>query len=656
MMPVLPLLLLSPHALGAGPSPLHPDVQLLDSEGRPVVEANTPVSPHRTCGGCHDTQYIAEHGYHFSVGADETGPLGEAESGRPWDFSPGLYGRWKPELYEMLEPGAEYGSSGWNAVMTPRHAGGGPGDPPVEPDCFLCHLDGADAEARRTALERGDPAWAATATLSATGLVAPSAAPVADGDGAGSDSPDRWRWSTALLGETATVGTDVLPLQAATSEACGQCHGTVWLDEEPARLQLEAWSTATKGQVFSPQRISDSAANIEGKDALSHPWDVHAARLLECTSCHHAPNNPAFYFEWDTTQPAHLLFDGRRLDVGAYLRQPNHQFAKGSATQGTVADRLDGTMRRCEHCHDAGSSHDWLPQRRAHFAALSCESCHVPRVHAPARAEIDWLFPTPEGEPREAWRGVEGDPRDPTSLITGFRPALLPRKTADGGLRLFPYNLTTAWYWVQEDPKRPVPLDTLRSALAPGGTWDPELRSALDRDGDGQVSETERAEPPEAALERARTLLQAAGVASPTIRSEIQPHGLHHGVVPGSAATRDCTVCHRTEGARTGAPVSVASHAPDGVLPHWVADANVMPAGRLRLGDRGEVEYVPDIRAAGMYAPGDSPMRWVDRLGILAVLGALLGATVHGGLRIAAWRRSDRHAPSPPSASEEPRS
>ena len=61
--------------------------------------------------------------------------------------------------------------------------------------------------------------------------------------------------------------------------------------------------TLTRGEIFSPQKISESGVNLVGKDSLNRSWDVHAERLLECSNCHFSINNPIYRKETEATQP-----------------------------------------------------------------------------------------------------------------------------------------------------------------------------------------------------------------------------------------------------------------------------------------------------------------------------------------------------------------
>ena len=116
--------------LASASSPLHPAVELLDVEGEPVLETGRAVSVMRTCGGCHDTEYIASHSYHAAVGSDETFEPGAQTPSRPWSFGPGLFGRWDPMGYDRVtlpgESDFDLGVADWIRRYAVRHVGGGP--------------------------------------------------------------------------------------------------------------------------------------------------------------------------------------------------------------------------------------------------------------------------------------------------------------------------------------------------------------------------------------------------------------------------------------------------------------------------------------------------------------------------------------------------
>lgn len=650
MRPLLSLLMMGmlvANVAARDPSSLHPPIPLLDAEGRDVIESGRPISTMKTCGGCHDTDYIEGHSFHVGLGYDERNAVGFVEGGRPWDYSPGAFGRWDPLDYRYLTPPGDerldLGVADWVRLFGARHVGGGPAqlghaglpldrpsissggelnpdvtvlDPAtnqprswdwrasgtVEMNCFLCHSDRPDNEARVSELAAGRFAWSSTATLAATGIV--------------KRSDDGWQYEPERFGNGGTVEAGVLGLGDPKPENCGLCHGLVHAGHEPMELDLSllARSTATTGRVFSGQRMSDSAVNLANKQDMGRPWDVHAERLVGCTDCHFSMNNPAFYTS-SMAGGGHMDFDPRRSSVGEYLIRPSHQFAKGTTAQGSTARHLGDTMRHCNDCHRAEHSHDWLPYQAAHFAALSCEACHIPRGAAPAVESIDWTLPSAEGMPAVTWRGIEGAVDDPGALVTGFQPVLMPRQESDGKARLVPCNLVTASYWFDNGPvPRPVGLLDLQTVVAGG---------AADRE-----------------VVRARLVEQ--GYVNPEIRTEVQPYEMHHGVVGGRWATRSCDACH-SAGSVLNDPMTLASALPAGSTPEWVQQGRLMSAGNWSaIGDRPA--YRPSTQSAGIYVLGYDGRRWIDGLGILMLLGVLLGVGVHGGLRI-------RHALASPTES-----
>ena len=625
-------------------SSLHPPIPLLDGAGQNVLESHRPVSTMKTCAGCHDTAYIEEHSFHVELGHDERTAVGFVDGGRPWDYSPSAFGRWDPLDYRYLTPPGDerldLGVADWVRVSGTRHVGGGPSrvghaglplDRPsisssdelnpdalvldaatggprswdwqasgtVEMNCFLCHTDRPDNKARIEELAAGRFAWSGTATLAATGIV--------------KRANDGWQFVRDHFDQRGTVDAGVLGLGDPKPQNCGLCHGQVHMSHEAMKLDmsLSTRSTATTGRVFSGQRISDSAVNLADKEEMGRPWDVHAERLVGCTDCHFSMNNPAFATSSMVGGPGHMDFDPRRSSVGEYLVRPSHQFAKGTTAQGSTARHLGGTMRRCNDCHHAEASHNWLPYQAVHFAALSCEACHIPHAAAPAVESIDWTFPSPDGQPTVTWRGIRGALDDPGALVTGFQPLLMPRREPDGKTRLVPCNLITATYWVENGPvPRPVRLHDLTQVVASGATGPDAVRAGL--------------------VER--------GYSNVEIRTEVQPFEMHHGVVGGRWATRSCDACHSADSILSD-PMTLAAKMAGDSSPQWAQKGSLATSGTwTEIGDRPA--YRPSTSAAGYYVLGHDGHRWIDALGILMLLGVLLGASVHGGLRIRhAWAR-----------------
>jgi hypothetical protein len=362
---------------------------------------------------------------------------------------------------------------------------------------------------------------------------------------------------------------------------------------------------------------------------------------MECSSCHYSQNNPIHFFGDPELMPEHLVYDVKKLTIGEYLERPNHDFVKGYSAQGTVARALGGTMRDCADCHDYTANHEWLPYRDVHMGRLSCESCHIPEMAAPALQTLDWTILTAKGEPVAKFRGIEGSPENPAALVTGYRPMMQVRRTPDGAEKLYPYNLLSSWYWIETTltgAERPVRLIDLKAAFLDGDSYHADIVGALDVDLDGAISDGELRLDTEEKVAAVRARLEAVGVNNPRIAAEIQPYGLHHGVVNRKWAIRECESCH-SEDSMLSRPMELADYIPGGVLPAPLTDNYLDWEGRLDRSPEGALVYAPDLRSAGLYILGHSRWEWVDYMGLILILLALAGISVHGGMRWKAARK-----------------
>jgi len=643
----------------------HPTFPLLDEDGRNVLESGKPLSTMQTCGACHDTEFIAGHSFHADAGLAEFGAPGAREAARAWDESPGSFGRWNPLGYRNLSSAGDglldLGTAAWIQVFGARHVGGGPavysragvplaelavtpGDPEthvldsttgeviawdwsasgvVEMNCLLCHLVNPDNDARVEQLKAGNFAWANSATLVGTGVIASSA--------------DGLVWNPAAFDENGNVLPSALAVQDPESDNCGLCHGLVQDDlQEPVVVSgcsPERMRTITTGQIVSPERLADTGMNLDNKAELTRSWDVHAERLVSCTDCHYSLNNPVYYQESDATRPGHLLFDPRRIEIGEYLYQPLHDFARGESAQTTLALAQQDTMRRCDSCHSIEATHTWLPYKEQHVEVLSCETCHVPYIYANALQDYDWTVLKAADSPASACRGLQGGTPGLDALVTGYEPVLLARGELDGTARLTPYNLVTTWFWVYDEPARPVRLIDLQAVYFEGDAYRPQVVDAFDADGDGQLTEGElRIDTPEKQAFVAGQL-EGLGLRAPRIVGEIQPYSINHTVAGDEWATRECTTCHAQD-SRLVQPIQLAGYIPGGVLPEFVTDSSAQPEGSLAVQSDGGLLYQPATAGEGLYVFGHDRAGWIDTLGSVLFVGVLLGISVHGGTRV----------------------
>ncbi len=651
---------------------LHPNFALLDANGVNVLTSGQALSTMKSCGQCHDSEYIASHGFHVDLGLRSF-----VSSNKTWNASPGLFGQWDPLRYRFLTQSGDerldLSTAEWLMRNGDRVVGGGPattsrsgrpltslqpdvdgpetslldaagnrvawnwsGSGTMEMNCFLCHLDKPNLAARSDAIRAGRFADANTATL--TGLH------IVEADARG------WAWNRAAFTADGLINSKSLRIQDPTNANCAACHG----EAHPAgavplqvnACDLDSPQTATTGQVVAAQRINASGVNLAGKDALHRSWDIHAERQLQCTDCHHALNNPAHVSVARGKSPAHLRYDPRSLDINDYLQRPDHNLARGQSARAGVAPEYKGTMRRCENCHDAAASHgDWLPYVETHMATLACESCHIPRMFAPAIESYDWTVLQVDGEPVQSCRGVNGAPNDVRSLVTGFDPVLLKRSNVDGAQLLAPYNLITTFYWVYEDAKgnkRPVRMADLRAAYLDGGRYAADIVAAFDTNHDGAISTVELRI--DSGQKEAAVKARLAGLGLPRVKMEgqVQPFSINHNVTRGEFALNQCQSCHGA-GSRVNQGIQLAAFAP--VLPVFATNNNVTASGdMIRRGD-GALFYQPAPSRDAVYVFGASRVRWVDAIGALAFAGTLIGVTGHGLLRyLASRKRPHGHA------------
>lgn len=656
-------------------SPLHPTFELLDEDGQNVLLSGNAVSTMKTCGSCHDTDFIQQHSYHAWVGLDEMFTPGQASGFREWDSGTGYFGKWNPITYRYLslagDERMDLSTAEWIMTLGVRHVGGGPAvfdrsqspltslapsasepeasilDPQtgqaapwdwnesgvVEMNCFLCHTPEPNAAARAQALSAGLFRWANTATLLGSGLV--------------EQRGETFTWNAGAFSEDGMLKSEYVTVQDPTNDNCGLCHGLVHDNLQDPLLSTgckpDQYRTQTSGQIISPQRIADSGMNLADKFSLDRSWDIHAERQVSCTDCHFSLNNPVYYQADADSQPDYLTFDPRRLEIGEYLYQPLHQFARGQSAQSSVAPELKGTMRSCESCHSIENTHDWLPYKESHVRAVSCETCHVQQIYSTAYQQFDWTVVKTDGRASTACRGVEGESGSLKALITGFEPVILPRANIDGNVQLAPYNLVTSWYWVYGEPARPVRQLDLMAAWLVGDDYAPEILAQFDQDGDGVLSQVElRIDTPEKeSLITSR--LENLGVDNPRIVGEVQPYSINHTVAAGDWATKDCRTCHTSDSRLTQA-FTIANYAPGAVMPEFVQTSNTLINGEILLRDNGQLVYQPDAGKDGLYIFGHNSVGWIDLLGSLFFVGALLGITAHGGLRFYASLKRPHNA------------
>ena len=111
-------------------SPIHPTFPLLDANEENVLDSGQTLSLNKTCGACHDTEFIESHAFHADLGLSDLAPAGQAATGTPRDTSSGLFGEFDPLTYRYLtqtgDERLDLSTAEWLKVNGARVAGGGP--------------------------------------------------------------------------------------------------------------------------------------------------------------------------------------------------------------------------------------------------------------------------------------------------------------------------------------------------------------------------------------------------------------------------------------------------------------------------------------------------------------------------------------------------
>lgn len=453
----------------------------------------------------------------------------------------------------------------------------------VKATCIQCHLDGGKLEVRPETL---------------------------DGDG---------RLARAAI----RIGTP----RAAN---CGGCHGVVSDGSAPLVLpeDFEAAEKAPgrdcnltqgEGALVGPQRMADSFLNLEGKTGLASPWDVHAAKLVDCVGCHYAANNPG-RVDGKHASLVYLTADPRRPSNAEFLIRPDHRLVEPT----------------CRTCHDALKAHQFLPYRERHMAVLACQSCHLASPMGPAVEMVDATVVTAAGTPATRFRNVERRPGEPLNAATirPFKPLLVERVERDGVKRLAPVNPVSRFRWVSGPDRVTVPWALVSQVFLEGQAYAPAIMEAFDANHDGRLDDQELRLDSKAKTDLVASRLAAAGVIQPTIEGVLDPVPLAHGVPTRDRALRDCQGCH-TGDSRLSESYVIAGYLPGGAPPRPRDGARVELAGLLERGEDGALVLWRDREAApgGLHVLGHSRQGVTNTIGFLLFVATFLGVVAHATAR-----------------------
>lgn len=430
---------------------------------------------------------------------------------------------------------------------------------------------------------------------------------------------------------------------------CARCHGVVSDGSGPVVLpaELEAADagpgrtfslTHGEGAIVAPQRMSESFLDLEGKSALAEPWDVHAAKLVDCVGCHYATNDPA-RADGKRAPLRYVASDPRRTSTAEFLLRPDHRLAEPE----------------CRSCHASREGHGFLPYRERHLQVLACEACHVPGPMGPALEMLDATVATLAGKPAVRYRNVARRGDEPLNAvpIRPLQPLLVPRAGRDGARRLAPVNVASRWRWVSGHERTEVPFELVTRAYLEGAAYAPAILEAFDANRDGRLGEGELRLDTRRKTELVASRLRALGVVDPAVEGALEPRPLVHGVQGRARALRTCEACHAPD-SRLAGDYLVATYLPGGVPPAPPDGGRVELAGSLVPGASGGLTLRRELRgdAGGLHVLGLSREARTNRVGFGIFLAVLAGVTVHAAARVLLRGRRRRAGPPPPVARE----
>jgi formate dehydrogenase gamma subunit len=357
----------------ANVSAQHPPITLLDKDGEEINpmsgdNADKPFSTEQTCGLCHDYEEITS-GFHFQMGWNVADDNYGVEYGRPWDVSNGFLGRWYPYAFRQLAKKVNQSPDQIDLTVYDFVGFSSPG--PGQLPCGACHPGGGGLQYDRNG-NRYDEQLTADSSLSEQ----------LDGDYykskwdksgvveadcfichlAGYNFTDRvaqleqgnYRWATVAGSRLGIVEGSV----AQGSEPTVKYNRRFFNEDGTITLDI-SWPPPDDNCVYCHGKEDVKKRGFSWNDIFNP--DVHNQQAVSCTACHPAG--------------------------------PDHQLAMGNEAVSHVAPELTNTIKNCRECHESGylgapvPGHTYI--RPSHLERLTCESCHIPKLHRSAALGVD---------------------------------------------------------------------------------------------------------------------------------------------------------------------------------------------------------------------------------------------------------------------------
>ena len=165
---------------------------------------------------------------------------------------------------------------------------------------------------------------------------------------------------------------------AVENSDCIECHSDESL-QRTVEKNIDSHHVKTK-LFIDENKFNKSVHNINeimcvdchnDIEELNYDEEIPHKAILQpvtCTNCH-AEEGEAF------VNSVHMEARGKGIIMKCYACHDYHYVTHQEAF--SVAERGN---RMCLRCHNPYQSHDWLPQKQAHFDFVECTGCHAPEV------------------------------------------------------------------------------------------------------------------------------------------------------------------------------------------------------------------------------------------------------------------------------------
>lgn len=329
--------------------------------------ADQPFSTRQTCGSCHDVDTISK-GYHFMMDWDKAQDDLFKDTQTPWQVSTGLTGKLITYGFYQLAKKHNTHPDEIDLSVFDFIAQGPPASKDFQkPGCAGCHPGGGLMEFDRDGF-RYDTRLAENPKLAQT----------LDGD-----------YYNSQWDKTGVIEPD-----------CFVCHASRYSMQTRIRQMKQLnfkWAgtaAAGIGQVNGSVKDDEIPKVIYNKRLFNEngtfymPDMVFRPRAKNCLLCHATIDMGKRGTTWDDPINPDVHHLAGLTCIDCHVGDLNHNFTKGNAMAGSVADDLDNTMRSCRDCHTTGykgatrMNHKSI--RKDHLNKLSCEACHIPELNRSA--------------------------------------------------------------------------------------------------------------------------------------------------------------------------------------------------------------------------------------------------------------------------------